>query len=206
MRVPSRSSIPARRSPQQDRSTRRVEAFLEAAEALFAELGFAASTMTAVAERSGSSIGALYSYFPDKKSLALALLDIYAGKIEAHWKPLFDRILTLGARDFSDSFIEGFLNFLAENPAYLQLQAAPIRLRRSAAAKRAFRTSLVEALRLRVPALSHSAAELSANVMLQIVRGMMQLYAEAPQAGKAMVVQEFRKALGGYVEIVFAEE
>jgi len=42
--------------------------------------------MTAIADRAGSSIGALYSYFPDKKALAMALLDIYAAKIEQHWK------------------------------------------------------------------------------------------------------------------------
>ena len=77
MRMPSHSSTVVRRSPQQDRSTRRVATFLEAAETLFAELGFEAATMTAIAERAGSSIGALYSYFPDKKSIALALLDTY---------------------------------------------------------------------------------------------------------------------------------
>lgn len=202
--MPSHSSIPGRRSPQQDRSTRRVTAFLEIAEELFAELGFENTTMTAVAERAGSSIGALYSYFPDKKVLALALLDIYAGKIEAHWKPLFDGIAKLSAKDFSEKFIDSFLDFVAEHPAYLQLLAAPIRLRRSAGAKRAFRASLIEALRRRMPKLGPGAAELCANVMLQIVRGMMQLYSEAGQAEKAMVVEEFKKALTAYVTTVFS--
>src|ERR1700679_3150260 len=105
MRVPSRLSNAARRAPQQDRSTRRVAAFLEAGDSLFAELGFEGATMTAIADRAGSSIGALYSYFPDKKALAIALLDIYAAKIEAHWKPLFDSITKLSAKDFSESFI-----------------------------------------------------------------------------------------------------
>jgi AcrR family transcriptional regulator len=181
-----------------------VSAFLEAAEALFAELGFEATTMTEVAERGGSSIGALYSYFPDKKAIALALFDLYAGKIEEHWQPLFDDIRPLGAKDFSERFIDRFLDFVAEHPAYLQLQAAPIRLRRSAAAKRAFRASLIEALRLRTPALSRESAELSANVMLQIVRGMMQLYAEAGPANKASVVKEFKTALTAYVQTVFS--
>src|ERR1700744_5514097 len=96
MRVSSHSSNPAgrssRRSPQQERSTRRVTAFLEAAEALFAELGFEAATMTAVADRGGSSIGALYSYFPDKKAIALALMDTYAGQIKEHWRKLFEEV------------------------------------------------------------------------------------------------------------------
>ena len=193
-----------RRAPQQDRSTRRVAAFLEAGDSLFAELGFEGATMTAIADRAGSSIGALYSYFPDKKTLAMALLDVYAAKIEQHWKPLFDEVKGLSAKDFSERLLDGFLNFIAENPGYLQLQAAPIRLRRTAAAKRAFRATLIDALCHRVPTLTIESAQLRAGVMLQIVRGMMQMYAEAGPAQKAIVVEEFKKALTAYVTTVFS--
>ena len=192
-----------RRAPQQDRSTRRVAAFLEAAEVLFADLGFEAATMTAIAERSGSSIGALYSYFPDKKAIALALLDTYAGQIREHWRPLFDQIVAYSAEDFSERFIDRFLDFVAEHPAYLQLQAAPIRLRRSTSAKRAFRASLVEALRRRVPSLGPQSAELRAGVMLQIVRGLMQMYNDADASERANVIKEFKAALAGYMSTVF---
>jgi AcrR family transcriptional regulator len=201
--VASHSSTSARRSPQQDRSTRRVQAFLESAEALLAELGFEAATMTAIAERASSSIGALYSYFPDKKSIALALLDTYAGQIEEHWRSLFDEIATLSADDFSERFIDRFLDFVAEHPAYLQLQAAPIRLRRSAAAKRAFRAPLIKALSVRVPSLSQHRAELCAHVILQIVRGMMQMYNDAALPQRAVVSREFKTVLSAYLNTVF---
>ncbi len=161
--------------------------------------------MTAIAERVGSSIGALYSYFPDKKALALALLDIYAAKIEQHWKPLFDAVEGLSAKEFSERFLDGFLHFIKENPGYLQLQAAPIRLRRTAAAKRAFRARLIDALRRRLSAwLTVESAQLSCqHVMLQIVRGMMQMYAEADAAQKITVVEEFKTALTAYITTVF---
>ena len=92
MRMSSRSSNSIRRAPQQDRSARRVEAFLAVAEKLFAERGYEAATLTQVAEQAGSSIGALYSYFPDKKALALALLDLHATRIQDYWKPLLDQM------------------------------------------------------------------------------------------------------------------
>lgn len=203
MRMGSHSSNAVRRSPQQDRSTRRVGAFLEAAETLFAELGFEAATMTEIAERAGSSIGALYSYFPDKKSIALALLDTYAARIEEHWRPLFDEIVSLSAEDFSERFIDRFLDFVAAHPAYLQLQAAPIRLRRSAAAKRAFRASLIKALSLRAPSMPQQRSELCANVVLQIVRGMMQMYNDAEVSQRAIVSREFKTALSAYLKTVF---
>jgi AcrR family transcriptional regulator len=171
---------------------------------LFAQFGFEAATMTAVAERAGSSIGALYSYFPDKKSLALALLDIYAKQIEEHWKPLFSEIVNLSAENFSERFIDRFLDFLAEHPAYMQLLAAPIRLRRSATAKRAFRVSLIEALRIRVPSLPLQRAELCANVSLQIVRGMMQMYNDAADhSQRLIIIEEFKRLLTAYLRTVF---
>jgi AcrR family transcriptional regulator len=203
--MPSHSSTVVRRAPQQDRSTRRVTAFLGAAEALFAELGFEAATMTAIAERAGSSIGALYSYFPDKKSIALALLDTYAGQIKEHWRKLFDEVAAYSSREFSERFIDRFLDFVAEHPAYLQLQAAPIRLRRSRATKRAFRASLVEVLRRRVPALGQQPAELRVGVMLQIVQGMVQMYNDADSSERATVIKEFKTALASYVGTVFGE-
>jgi AcrR family transcriptional regulator len=203
--MPSHLSTSVRRAPQQDRSTRRVTAFLGAAEALFAELGFEAATMTAIAERAGSSIGALYSYFPDKKAIALALLDTYTGQIKEHWRPLLDEIAAHSARDFSGRFIDGFLDFVAEHPAYLQLQAAPIRLRRSTAAKRAFRAALVEALRRRVPALGQQPAELRVGVMLKIVQGMVQMYNDGDASERATVIKEFKTALACYVSTVFGE-
>src|SRR5687767_11995940 len=45
------------------------EGFVRAAAAAFAELGFAATTMAAVAARADSSVGNLYKYFANKHEL-----------------------------------------------------------------------------------------------------------------------------------------
>jgi AcrR family transcriptional regulator len=47
--------------------------------------------LKAVAERSGSSIGALYNYFPDKQSIAFTLVNQYAQELEANWKPMMEQ-------------------------------------------------------------------------------------------------------------------
>ena len=180
-----------------------MTAFLQAAEALFAEVGFEAATMTAIAERAGSSIGALYSYFPDKKAIALALIDTYTGQIKDHWHELFEDVAKYSSRDFSEHFIDRFLDFVAEHPAYLQLQAAPIRLRRNTAAKRAFRASLIAMLQRRVPDLGPKPAELSVGVMLQIVHGMVRMYNDAEPSERPAVIREFKTALASYLSTVF---
>src|SRR6202012_1747439 len=99
--MPSISSNPVRVAPQQERSMRRLVGFLDAAAELFVEVGYEAATMTAVAERSASSIGALYNYFPDKQSIAFTLVNQFAQEIEAHWKPLMEEAKILTHSEFA---------------------------------------------------------------------------------------------------------
>ena len=51
-----------------------VQAILQAAAEIFAQLGYARTTTNKIAERSGVSVGSLYQYFPNKDSLLAGLL------------------------------------------------------------------------------------------------------------------------------------
>ena len=203
--MPSTSSNPIRVAPQQERSERRLAAFLDAAAELFAEVGYEATTMTAIAERSGSSIGALYNYFPDKQAIALTLLNQYAQEIEAHWKPLMEQAAKLTHREFANLFIERITELVRQRPAYLSLHAAPVQLRRDPAARRALRVTIANAFRVKNPSLSDEQAVLAANVTLQMVRGLKTLYAEAETKGKDLVVDEFRKVLTLYLGTILSQ-
>lgn len=204
-RMPSISSNPIRVAPQQERSTRRLAGFLEAAAELFVEVGYEAATMTAVAERSGSSIGALYNYFPDKQSIAFTLVNQYSQQMEAHWKPLMEQAEILTHAEFADLFIEHITQFVQERPAYLSLLAAPIRFCRDPAARKASRIAIANAFQAKNPSLSKEQSLLAANVSLQIVRGMMTLYGEADPKGKVLVVAEFKKVLTLYLGSVLSD-
>jgi AcrR family transcriptional regulator len=186
-------------APQQERSARRLAGFLDAAAELFVEAGFEAATMTAIAERSGSSIGALYNYFPDKQSIAFTLLNQYAQELEAHWKPLMEQAEALRHTEFADLFIDRITQFVRERPAYLSLLAAPIRFRRDPAARKALRVTIATAFRAKNPSLSNEQSVLAANVSLQMVRGMMTLYTEADPKGRILIVAEFKKVLTLYL-------
>ena len=56
---------------------------LEAAGAEFAERGYEATTMTAIAARAGASIGSLYQFFPTKEQVAVTLIEQYVIELEA---------------------------------------------------------------------------------------------------------------------------
>ena len=199
-------SSAVRVAPQQDRSSRRLAGFLEAAAELFVEVGYEAATMTAIAERSGSSIGALYNYFPDKQAIALTLLNQYAQELETHWKPLMERADNLSPREFANLFIERITELVRRRPAYLRLLSAPVRLRRDPAAKRALRVMIANAFRVKNPSLSDERSILAAKVSLQIVRGMMTIYAEAEPKAKDLVVNEFKKVLTLYLGTIVPED
>src|SRR6202521_2967341 len=205
--MPSVSSNPVRVAPQQQRSERRLAAFLDAAAALFAEVGYEAATMTAIAARSASSIGALYNYFPDKQAIALTLVNQYGQELEAYWKPLIEQAANLTHREFADLFIERITELVRQRPAYLSLVTAPVRFRRPPAAKKALWAAIGNAFRAKNPSLSEEQSVLAAKVTLQMVSGLMMLYAEAAPKGKDLVVDEFKKVLTSYLgTIVYQEE
>lgn len=206
MRVSSISSNSVRVVPRQERSTRRLAGFLDAAATLFAELGYEATTMQAIADRSDSSIGALYNYFPDKQSVANTLLRQYAGEVRASMKVTMEESMDLPADRFAGRFIDLMLDSMRQYPAYLSLLAAPVRFSRDQAARRALRSDIAAAFRAKNPLLSPERALLAANVALQIVKGLKALYLESGPKSRAQIAAESRKVLAFYLESILSEK
>ncbi|WP_181176103.1 TetR/AcrR family transcriptional regulator [Mesorhizobium sp. B2-3-4] len=67
------ANISARRTPRQYRSRQTVEAVLAAVPLILKRHGAGAMTTNRIAEVAGVSIGSLYQYFPDKRSVFSAL-------------------------------------------------------------------------------------------------------------------------------------
>ncbi|KUL44770.1 hypothetical protein ADL22_12570 [Streptomyces sp. NRRL F-4489] len=61
--------------PQQDRAIRTRQKILEAAGALFDEVGYADTTIADITARSGVTKGAIYHHFEDKKSIGVAVIE-----------------------------------------------------------------------------------------------------------------------------------
>ncbi len=65
----NKSTDGLRRQPSQKRGKDRVEKILEAAAAVFDEVGYEAATTHQIAAKAGTAIGSLYQFFPDKASI-----------------------------------------------------------------------------------------------------------------------------------------
>ena len=90
--VPTEENARNRRVPTQERSRKRVEAILDAAASVFAEVGFEAATTEAIAERAKTSIGSVYQFFPNK----VALFEAVAGRSIERSRVVIDELLTEG--------------------------------------------------------------------------------------------------------------
>ena len=188
-----------RRKPQQLRGELRMAAMLDAAGVVFAESGFDAATMTAIAERSGSSIGALYQYFPNKLTLARALREQYGEEMALRWSGLIAEAAQLGVSALADRIFDLMIGFFDERPAYFTLLNATLGYQRSADARQRLRAQFGAALREKRPEMPAEEAQRTATVALQIVKGLNPLYAQATAAERRELVAEFKLALTAYL-------
>ena len=80
----SRSSS-LRRQPKQQRGKERVEKILDAAAAVFDEVGYEAATTHLVAAKAGTAIGSLYQFFPDKAAIFNAMELRHIERVKLMW-------------------------------------------------------------------------------------------------------------------------
>ncbi|MEI8255320.1 MAG: TetR/AcrR family transcriptional regulator [Deltaproteobacteria bacterium] len=73
----------ARRAPVQARSRLRMTRILDEAAVLFADVGFDATTIEAIAASAQTSVGSLYQFFPNKQAVFDALAERYKAQVEA---------------------------------------------------------------------------------------------------------------------------
>lgn len=81
----SHSSSSLRRQPKQQRGKERVEKILDAAAAVFDEVGYAAATTHLIAAKAGAAIGSLYQFFPDKAAIFNAMELRHAERVKLLW-------------------------------------------------------------------------------------------------------------------------
>ena len=74
-----------RRQPKQERSKERVEKILDAAAAVFDEVGYDAATTHQIAAKAGTAIGSLYQFFADKAAIFHAMELRHIERVKRFW-------------------------------------------------------------------------------------------------------------------------
>jgi AcrR family transcriptional regulator len=102
------SDIHWRRDSRQTRSEKTQSALLDAAEELIVEKGMEGASVTEIAARAGTSVGALYHHFKDKKALYYAVFHRMTSAIADQNRQAADPTRWQGAtvREMIEAFID----------------------------------------------------------------------------------------------------
>jgi len=112
-----------RQARRQKRGAIRVEEILQAAGALFAELGYDKVTTNMIAARAGVSRGSLYQFFPHKEAIAQAFATDAINHLHGVYDALLSsEVMTLPLQAFLDTFIDRIVAFNRNCPGYLALE------------------------------------------------------------------------------------
>jgi AcrR family transcriptional regulator len=79
------ASVNLRRQPKQQRGKEKVEKILDAAAAVFDEVGYEAATTHMIAAKAGTAIGSLYQFFPDKAAIFKAMEIRHSERVKGFW-------------------------------------------------------------------------------------------------------------------------
>ncbi|WP_213805357.1 TetR/AcrR family transcriptional regulator [Granulicella sp. dw_53] len=188
-----------RRVPQQERGERRIAELLAAAEVVLSETGFEATTMKAVAQQAGASIGAVYQYFDNKEAVAHALLAQYDAEMDRRWVNLEEATRALSVEELAQRFVDVMIRFIEQHPAYIVVLFAPGTHKRDVKVQNRLRERLALVFRSRNRRLSKEQSLLVATLTLQMIKSMNSLYALSKAGERATLVEEYKLALAAYL-------
>jgi AcrR family transcriptional regulator len=201
-----------RRSPRQVRGQRRIEAILDAAEALFAEVGYEAATTNAIAARAQTSIGSLYQFFPNKEAILRALALRFLDQLRA----LLDTALAdaealadLTRDDLLDQLIDPLVAAYATRAGMLRIFLAMGGLGELATTPRVLTEEIAARLDAlvarREPRIPAEKRRLHALVLMQTVRALLPLTVAPDGATRPEMISELKRLLRAYIDSVLAE-
>jgi AcrR family transcriptional regulator len=108
-------------APQRSNGKLRVAAILEAAAAVIAEKGYEAATMAEIAARSGTKIGSLYRFFPNKESLGDTIIVSARENLDAVFDKFDADVKALSIWALADYLPALLLEQVFTKPALLKL-------------------------------------------------------------------------------------
>lgn len=195
---------------RQERGRRRMEAILDAAEELVAEVGYDQMGMNAIAGRAGISPGSLYQFFRSKTEILDGLLGRYDEVLEGFWgAQLAEDITTLPLTEVVDRLVDAMVAFKAERPAFWALFHGSMSSEDLASAARRLDERLIARIdgvfAARAPHLADDRRRLITTVAVATAKSLMVVIVDrAGTVEQAAVAGELKRVLIGYLEPALA--
>lgn len=203
---------PLRKAPRQSRGQRRIETILDAAEALFAEIGYDTTTTNAIAARAQTSIGSLYQFFPNKEAVLRALVARFTEQMRAAFDTALEHVDWSRDIDLDESLDRILDPLLALHARRYRTLAVVLTLPRTGEAAEAGAAlteeviaRLDERVAQRMPVIPAERRRLGVRVMVETVRALLPLTATPEGTLRADVVAEMKRMLRAYMVAILAE-
>jgi AcrR family transcriptional regulator len=191
------------KAPRRARGHARVASLLEAAGAEFAERGYEATTMTAIAARAASSIGSLYQFFPTKEQVAGTLIEQYLAELEAMFERLREEASSLDVSVIAARLTTMFVVFRTRYPAFVALaEVQEVVLPDARGVRERLRTAIASVLSALAPQLSTQELLLRAAIVQHLMKAAVTLSHDASVADPQAAMLEFQRVAQHYLEDV----
>jgi AcrR family transcriptional regulator len=205
-----RKGLVLRREPQQDRGRRRIDALLDAADALFGEVGYEAATTHAIARRADTSIGSLYQFFPDKEAILRALAARYLTQIAAvHDAVLNEETARLPWTEMYDRIVDGLADFYAAHPGFRPLfygSTTSADLARAAAELHGECVRRADAMMaVGAPELDAEQRRLYAVLNVEVIKALLPVAESGDSAWRRRVIAETKRMLHAHLQAAVAD-
>jgi len=202
---------PFRRIPQQARGQQRIERLLDAAEQVFAEVGYDAATTNAIAARADTSIGSLYQFFPNKEAILHALaarqLRLLSETLDCELTP---ETAALPLGEFLDRILGAIAQFQASHvgfhPLFTGAHTSADLAHAAFDLRQAISQRIDGLLALRAPSLDARDRLLYAQVCVNTVAALLPLAQLAPADDRLRVVAEIKRLLLAYLSPVIGDD
>jgi AcrR family transcriptional regulator len=189
------------------RGLQRMASILDAAETIFAQVGYDEATTHQIAAQAGISPGSLYQFFSNKEAIAQALAIRYTEELQRVYSTVFSvEAATLPFSHWLDHIVDALIRFHQAHGAFHTLFDAPPSLEVAGLTRqlpKELQTRFELGFQVRAPHLPAVQRRLSATMAVQLFRAVPQLVLQAEEAERQLLVRELKTVLQRYLEPYF---
>jgi AcrR family transcriptional regulator len=186
------------------RGLQRIASILNAAETVFAQMGYEEATTNHIAAQASISPGSLYQFFSNKEEIAQALATRYTEELQSAYDAVFSmEAASLPLSLWLDQVVDTLLAFHVAHPAFHILLNTPVSSRVTSlthALRQELQSRFEFGIERRAPQLSATQRRLSATLSVQLFKAVLLLILQAEEDERKLLVGELKTALHRYLE------
>jgi AcrR family transcriptional regulator len=178
---------------RQPRGQRRIDQLLDAADAVFAQLGYERATTNAICAEAGVSPGTLYQFFSNKQAIAEALAARYLERLPSTHQTAFDVASAQASLpELIAHVVDPFISLHRQGPGLDGL-------------KQHVEKSLAELFRTRCPRANRAEINRAAATSVQLVKSFLHLAVTGAPKQQKEAVNELKTVLFRYLAPILGE-